>query len=64
MVLFPTKGIRCDKDKKWQGVIRCDKKIGAWELILKLLNENVLFPTLGIRSDKVWQGVTRHDKIW
>ena len=54
MVLFPTKGIRCDKDKKWQGVIRCDKKIGAWELILKLLNENVLFPTLGIRSDKVW----------
>ena len=30
--------IRYDKER--QGVIRCDKEIGAWELYLKLQNKN------------------------
>ena len=39
-------------DKEWQGVvIRCDRKIETWELILKLLNENVFVSNL---ADKVW----------
>ena len=41
MISFQSRGlgvIRCDK--VWQGMIRCDKKIGAWKLILKLPNEN------------------------
>ena len=42
LVLFPTYVIRCDKvwDKEWQGMIRCDKELGAWELILNLPNGN------------------------
>ena len=38
-------------DNEWQGLIRCVKKIGAWELILKLANENGFVSNLG---DKVW----------
>ena len=39
--------IRCDK--QWQGVIRFDKKLGAWELILKLANENGFVSNLGYK---------------
>ena len=38
-------------DKEWQGVIRYNKKVGAWELVLKLPNEDGLVSNLG---DMVW----------
>ena len=41
--------IRCDK--MWQGVIRSDKKLGDWNLISKLPNDNSFAFNLG---DKVW----------
>ena len=37
-------------DQGQQGVIRCDKKLGAWELILKLPIENGFLSNL---EDKV-----------
>ena len=37
--------IRCDKERL--GVIRCDKKLGDWELILQLPNENSFASNLG-----------------
>ena len=40
--------VRCDK--MCQGVIRGDKKLGDWDLILKLPNENSFASKLG---DKV-----------
>ena len=43
-------------------MIRCDKKIGAWELILNLPFESDFFPTEGIKYDKEWEGVIRCDK--
>ena len=52
MVFFQPRGlgvIRCDKE--WQGMTRGDKKLGAWELILKLPNESGFF---SIQADKVW----------
>ena len=36
MALFPTEVIRCDKE--WKDVIRCEKKLGTWEPVLKFLN--------------------------
>ena len=40
--------ISCDKE--WQGVIRYDKKLGDWELVLKLPTSNGFASNLG---DKV-----------
>ena len=37
-------------DKMCEGVISCDKKLGDWELILKVPNENSFASNLG---DKV-----------
>ena len=34
-------------------MIRCDKKIEAWELILKLPISNNFFPVQGIKCDKM-----------
>ena len=34
-------------------MIRCDKKLGAWKLILKFPIENGFFQTEGIKCDKV-----------
>ena len=42
MVSFPTYKLRYDKE--WEDVIRCNKKLGAFELILRLPIENDFFP--------------------
>ena len=34
-------------------MIRCDKNLGTWEVILKLPTENGFFPNKGIKCDKV-----------
>ena len=47
-------------------MIRCDKKLGTWEIILKFVNEIGFVSNLrgkrAKRCDKEWQGAIRSEK--